>query len=132
MVLSAETNQILTTHQVVVWGDQHDPAFSDYFCEKSFLSHIVKYLSQRDCPSRVQVQVIQSLGILVGNTKSTQMIFYLLSNNHINDLIVHPLDFHIEEVLSHYISFLKTLSLRLDLQTIQVPSSYGIALFFTL
>jgi protein CLEC16A len=55
------------------------------------------------------VQVIQTLGILVGNTKSTQLIFYLLSNNHINDLIVHPFDFHHEELLSHYISFLKVL-----------------------
>jgi len=50
---------------------------------------------------------------------STEMIFYMLSNNHINDLIVHPFNFANEEILSHYISFLKTLSLRLDPQTIQ-------------
>jgi len=43
---------------------------------------------------------------------------YLLSNNHVNDVICHKFDFSDEEVMAYYISFLKTLSLRLNKHTI--------------
>ena len=43
---------------------------------------------------------------------------YLLSNNHVNDVICHKFDFSDEEVMAYYISFLKTLSLRLNEHTI--------------
>lgn len=43
---------------------------------------------------------------------------YLLSNNHVNSLIVLKLDFSDEEVLAYYISFLKTLSFKLNTHTV--------------
>lgn len=43
---------------------------------------------------------------------------YLLSNNHMNDLILAPLDTTNEEVLAYYISLLKALSLKLTETTI--------------
>ena len=43
---------------------------------------------------------------------------YLLSNNHVNCIIVHKFDFSDEEVMAYYISFLKTLSLKLNVHTI--------------
>ncbi len=43
---------------------------------------------------------------------------FLLSNNHINNIIVHKFDFNDEEIMAYYISFLKTLSLKLNGQTI--------------
>lgn len=43
---------------------------------------------------------------------------YLLSNNHVNSIIVHKFDFSDEEVMAYYISFLKTLSLKLNNHTI--------------
>lgn len=43
---------------------------------------------------------------------------YLLSNNHINSIIVHKFDFSDEEILAYYISFLKTLSFKLNIHTI--------------
>ncbi len=43
---------------------------------------------------------------------------YLLSNNHINSIIVLKLDFSNEEILAYYISFLKTLSFHLNKHTI--------------
>ena len=44
-----------------------------------------------------------------------------MSNNRINDLIAHhQIDFgHDEDLLAHYISFLKTLALKLDENTVQ-------------
>lgn len=43
---------------------------------------------------------------------------YLLSNNHVNSIIINKLDFSDEDVLAYYISFLKTLSFKLNLNTI--------------
>lgn len=43
---------------------------------------------------------------------------YLLSNNHVNLIIVHKFDFSDEEVMAYYISFLKTLSLKLNAHTV--------------
>ena len=59
---------------------------------------------------------------------------YLLSNNHVNSLIVLKLDFSDEEVMAYYISFLKTLSFKLNTHTIHffynevkiIPISYKI------
>lgn len=40
---------------------------------------------------------------------------YMLSNNHINNMIIaQSFDFKNQELLSYYMSFLKTLSLKLD------------------
>ena len=49
---------------------------------------------------------------------STLLADYLLSNNHINSIIVHKFDFSDEEILAYYISFLKTLSFKLNIHTI--------------
>lgn len=43
---------------------------------------------------------------------------YLLSNNHVNSIIVHKFDFSDEDVMGYYILFLKTLSLKLNPHTI--------------
>ena len=46
-------------------------------------------------------------------------LVYLLSNNYINDLITYKWDFTNEDVLANYVSFLKTISLKLNPRTIQ-------------
>ena len=51
--------------------------------------------------------------------KFTQ-IDYILSNNAINDFIMHKFDFDDEEIVDFYISFLKSLSLRLNTNPIQL------------
>ena len=43
---------------------------------------------------------------------------YLLSNNHVNSIIVHKFDFSDEEIMAYYLSFLKTLSLKLNNHTV--------------
>uniref|UniRef100_A0A667WIT2 C-type lectin domain containing 16A n=1 Tax=Myripristis murdjan TaxID=586833 RepID=A0A667WIT2_9TELE len=45
-------------------------------------------------------------------------VYYLLSNNHVNSIIVHKFDFSDEEIMAYYISFLKTLSLKLNNHTV--------------
>ena len=99
-------------------GDQHNPLFFDYFAEKNIIVNFARIIAQRAADVKVKTQVIQTLSILIQNTDSEQAVFYLLSNNYINDLIVTPFDFSSEDLLAQYISFLKTLSFKLNTRTI--------------
>lgn len=55
-------------------------------------------MQAREPRINVQIQVIQTLTILLANVKREQVLHYLLSGNHINDLINHNFNFRSEEV----------------------------------
>lgn len=103
--------------EILIWGDQNDSTVFDFFLEKNMLLFFLKFMTQ-NCGSYVTVQLLQTLNILFENIRSQTSLYFLLSNNHVNSIIVHKFDFSNEEVLAYYISFLKTLSLKLNLQTI--------------
>lgn len=64
-------------------------------------------------------QVLQTLGIIIQNVRSETGIFFLFSNNHVNNIVGIRFDFDDEEVLGYYISFLKAISLKLNPSTVQ-------------
>ncbi|CAI5969877.1 unnamed protein product [Closterium sp. NIES-65] len=66
----------------------------------------------------VMVQLLQTLNLMIQNLKSEKAIYYMFSKEHINNVISFPFDFSDEELLAYYISFLKTLSMKLDKSTI--------------
>lgn len=103
--------------EILIWGDQNDSSVFDFFLEKNMLSFFLKIMKQK-CGSYVCVQLLQTLNILFENIRNETSLYYLLSNNHVNSIIVHKFDFSDEEVMAYYISFLKTLSLKLNAHTI--------------
>lgn len=103
--------------EILIWGDQNDSSVFDFFLEKNMLSFFLKILKQK-CGSYVCVQLLQTLNILFENIRNETSLYYLLSNNHVNSIIVHKFDFSDEEVMAYYISFLRTLSLKLNNHTI--------------
>ncbi|XP_015791120.1 protein CLEC16A homolog [Tetranychus urticae] len=103
--------------EILIWGDQNDSTVFDFFLEKNMLSFFLEIMAQK-CGSYVCVQLLQTLNILFENIRNETSIYYLLSNNHVNSIIVHKFDFSDEEVMAYYISFLKTLSLKLNTHTI--------------
>lgn len=103
--------------EILIWGDQNDSSVFDFFLEKNMLSFFLNILKQK-CGSYVCVQLLQTLNILFENIRNETSLYYLLSNNHVNSIIVHKFDFSDEEVMAYYISFLKTLSLKLNTHTI--------------
>ena len=58
------------------------------------------------------MQVLQTLSILIQNMHGKEALFYLFSNNHINDIVRLRLDFEDEEVLGYYINLLKAISMK--------------------
>ncbi|KAF0985135.1 hypothetical protein FDP41_000174 [Naegleria fowleri] len=105
--------------ELMVWGDKHNEKFWDLFLERNVFHSFFNVLSQPNAPNQVKKQLIQSISIMIQNMNNTNSMYFLLSNNHINELINHPLDFSDEELLAYYINFLKTISLKFDKSMIQ-------------
>ncbi|OQR80318.1 protein CLEC16A-like, partial [Tropilaelaps mercedesae] len=103
--------------EILIWGDQNDGSVFDFFLEKNMLSYFVKIMRQKQ-GRFVCTQLLQTLNILFENIRQDTSLYYLLSNNHVNTIIVHKFDFSDEEVMAYYISFIKTLSLKLTSHTI--------------
>ncbi|XP_064478520.1 protein CLEC16A-like isoform X2 [Ornithodoros turicata] len=103
--------------EILIWGDQNDSTVFDFFLEKNMLSFFLKIMKQK-CGRYVCIQLLQTLNILFENIRNETSLYYLLSNNHVNSILVHKFDFSDEEVMAYYISFLKTLSLKLNNHTI--------------
>ncbi|TVT97507.1 hypothetical protein EJB05_57242 [Eragrostis curvula] len=79
--------------ELMIYGDQHDPSFFEYFMEKQIMGEFARILRISKL-SRVSLQLLQTMD-------------YIFSNEHINFLITYPFDFRIDEMLSYYISFLR-------------------------
>lgn len=71
--------------------------------------------------TKINLQIIKSLSLLVINLSNKETLYYIFSNNFINDIIsiIHSDSNHYEtDFLSYYINFIKTLSLKIDDTTI--------------
>ncbi len=103
--------------EILIWGDQNDSTVFDFFLEKSMITFFLHYMKQKH-GRYICVQLLQTLNILFENIRNETSLYFLLSNNHINNIIFHKFDFSDEEVMAYYISFLKTLSLKLNRHSI--------------
>ena len=63
------------------------------------LSFFLKIMDQKTGNNFVCVQLLQTLNILFENIRNETSIYYLLSNNHVNSIIIHKFDFSDEEVI---------------------------------
>eukprot|EP01018_Ginkgo_biloba_P016707 Gb_04682 [translate_table: standard] len=105
--------------EIVTYGDQHDPSIFEFFMDKQVMAqflHILKISGN----SGVAIQLLQTLSIMIQNLRSEHAIYYLFSNEYINNLITYPFEFHNEELVPYYISFLRTISGKLDNNTISL------------
>ena len=117
-------NSLKLLSQFVVYGDKHSDSFFEFFCEKSTLA-VFNDICSSFVGDAVKEQVIQTINLLVKNVRTTTSFYYLLSNNYLNILMLksNHLNFDNEEILAQYITLLKTISLKLNVQTIQVKSN---------
>lgn len=92
---------------------------NSYFCENQILDELHNILKIK--PNReVIIQVIQTMGMLLYNLTKQTSINYLLSNNMINYFISYEFDLEDDEILDYFISFLKSLAVRLETNPIQL------------
>lgn len=105
--------------ELVIYGDQHDPSIFELFMEKQVMAQFLNILKVNN-NSDVALQLLQTLNIMIQSLQSEHAIYYLFSNEYINNLITYPFDFQNEELIFYYISFLRTISGRLDKNTISL------------
>ncbi|KAI5063185.1 hypothetical protein GOP47_0021732 [Adiantum capillus-veneris] len=103
--------------ELLIWGDQHDPSFFELFMEKQVMAQFIRILKNSRSVS-VTVQLLQTLNILLQSMRSEQAIYYLFSNEYLNNVITFPFDFQNEELVAYFISFLRTISTKLDTNTV--------------
>ncbi|CAI4232062.1 unnamed protein product [Auanema sp. JU1783] len=102
--------------EILIWGDQNDGSVFDFFLERQMLSHFLEIMKQES--GSLNVQLLQTLNILFENIRHETSLYFLLSNNHVNYIITYNFDLSNEEIMAYYISFLKTLSFKLNPCTI--------------
>jgi protein CLEC16A len=107
--------------EMVVYGDNKSELLFDFFCEKNMLSLFLELMwTEGGCPSIVHIQILQTLSILINCVKNDTSLYYLLSNNYINEIIIYPHNFESDESLcDQFVSFMKSVSLKLNVQTVQ-------------
>ena len=96
--LKKESASWILPSEILIWGDQNDSSVFDFFLERNMLSFFLKIMDQKISNNYVCVQLLQTLNILFENIRNETSIYYLLSNNHVNSIIVHKFDFSDEEV----------------------------------
>ncbi|TMW57403.1 hypothetical protein Poli38472_003328 [Pythium oligandrum] len=93
--------------------------FFDYFCEKNILGLLVE-LGESKPSVAVQIQLLQTLSLLVQNIATRTSLYYILSNNYVNKLLECPFAYDTDDdVRDWYVTLLKALSLRLNEDTVQ-------------
>jgi hypothetical protein len=96
-------------------------------------------------PLAIATQAIQSVSMLVQNVSRATSLFFILSNNHVNQLINFPLEQYktaerrnhdigdamrkfaspeLAELTTHFVTFLKSLALRVTAETLQFFLTY--------
>ncbi|KAI3413561.1 hypothetical protein GPALN_011051 [Globodera pallida] len=104
--------------EVLIWGDQNDGTVFDFFLECQMFSHFLRIMRQTSAAAYINIQLLQTLNILFENIRNETSLYFLLSNNNVNLIIMHNFDFTNEEIIAYYISFLKTLSFKLNPKTV--------------
>ena len=92
--------------------------YNRVFCEFNFMNEYI-FLSNSKC-REINLQIIRSFAVLILNITNKISLYYIFSNNFINNIISNNnFDKYDDDFLSYYVNFLKSLALKIDLTTIQ-------------
>ncbi|KAL5040221.1 hypothetical protein RTP6_007260 [Batrachochytrium dendrobatidis] len=107
--------------EVLVWSDNRnlDDCFA-LFIEKNVhqvLLNILKHAADFD---GIILAVLRFFNVFLESVKSGNIMYFMLSNYYINDIISVPLNVENEEILSYFVTLLKNISNKLNSRTIQL------------
>ena len=104
----------------LIFGDKKKAQiFFDNFCELDFMKEFIR--ASKSKTTDILLQIIKSLSALILTITNKAFLFYLFSNNFINNIITNDKIIELsEDFLSFYINFLKSLSMKIDIETIKL------------
>ncbi|KAH9601391.1 CLEC16A/TT9 [Trypanosoma melophagium] len=105
--------------EVIIWSDKNVESVFDSFLERNMMATLERIVTNAEFPSMVKGQGIQCITMLLQNLTRKSSVYCICSNNHLNRIISITIDESDDELLSIYVSFLKTLALRLNEDTVQ-------------
>ena len=104
----------------LIYGDKKkERIYFDNFCELDFMKEFIVASKSRNMD--ILLQIIKSMSALILTITNNESLFYIFSNNFINNIITNDdIQESNEDFLSFYVNFLKSLSLKIDVTTIQL------------
>lgn len=105
----------------LIYGDKkQDQIYFDNFCELDFMQEFIKASKNKNID--ILLQIIKSMSALILTITNQASLFYIFSNNFINNIITNDniCEESNEDFLSFYVNFLKSLSMKIDSTTIQL------------
>ena len=104
----------------LIFGDKKkDQTFFESFCELDFMNEFIIASKNKDI--EILLQIIKSMSALILSISNKASIYYIFSNNFINNIITNDdIQESSEDFLSFYVNFLKSLSLKIDATTLQL------------
>ena len=104
----------------LIYGDKKkEQIYFDNFCELDFMKEFIVASKSRNMD--ILLQIIKSMSALLLTITNNESLFYIFSNNFINNIITNDdIQDSNEDFLSFYVNFLKSLSLKIDAKTIQL------------
>lgn len=107
--------------EYLIYGDKNDSHSStsifDLFCEYNFMNEFIHLASLNN--RAINLQIIKSFSVLILNLTNATTLYYIFSNNFINQILSNDYEKYDEDFLSYYVNFIKSLSLKIDHTTIQ-------------
>ncbi|KAJ4969834.1 hypothetical protein NE237_002933 [Protea cynaroides] len=103
--------------EIVTYGDRHDPSIFECFMEHQLLAEFLRILKISRNAS-IEASFLHYLSIMIQNLASEHSIYYCLSNEYINKIILHPYKFDDGDLALYYVSFLRTVSGKLNKDTL--------------
>ena len=110
-------NLISLSLDYLLKSDNYPDVF-DTFCSLNFMNEYIN-LSDLNIYS-INLEIIKSFSFILINLQNQTKIYYILSGNLLNQIILKDYSLYDEEFFSFYVSFLKSISLRIDQNTIQL------------
>ena len=110
--------ELITLSLNYLLKSENSPDVFDTFCSLNFMNEYIK-LSDLNIYS-INLEIIKSFSFILINLQNQTKIYYILSGNLLNQIILKDYSSYDEEFFSFYVSFLKSISLRIDLNTIQL------------
>lgn len=71
-------------------------------------------------PSKIQSQILQTISIIIQSVSKRHSLLCLFAANHINDVLSFQFSFDDDEMIASFISSLKTITIRLDGDLLQL------------
>ncbi|KAH0475691.1 MAG: hypothetical protein KVP17_004414 [Porospora cf. gigantea B] len=125
--VSSISETLRAASELVVIGEQRgDETYFTLFCESRMLDRIVAFFDTFSGVHNVaplQIQLFQSLNVLLQNLKQEGSLYCLMSRNLLNKVVATPLclsDSYLDdELISWYVNFLKSVSRMLSPKTVR-------------